>query len=95
MVAWVTFGRDAFRFTKGTPLAHASSPGVTRGFCGTCGSSLTYERDDLPDEIDVTVGTLDHPERAAPADHTWDDERLPWLDRVGGLPRFARSRSSS
>lgn len=91
-VAWTTFARGGFRFTEGTPTEHRSSPGVTRTFCSRCGSALTYARDELPDEIDVVVAALDEPADAPPADETWCDDRLPWMDRVGTLPRFPRAR---
>jgi len=95
LVAWVTFGRTDFRFTTSPPTSFESSTGVTRTFCPKCGSPLTYARDDLADEIDVTLATLDHPETMPPADHTWDDERLPWLESGDSLPRFRRSRGES
>src|SRR5689334_9706494 len=34
VVAWVTFAKAEFRFTRGTPLAYESSPKVKRRFCG-------------------------------------------------------------
>ena len=38
-------------FTKGAPTLYESSPGVRRGFCARCGSTLTYETDALPGEV--------------------------------------------
>ena len=43
VVAWVTFAKSEFRFTRGTPLEYQSSPKVRRRFCGACGSPLVYE----------------------------------------------------
>ena len=43
VVAWVTFAKAEFRFTRGTPLEYESSPKVRRDFCGACGSPLAYE----------------------------------------------------
>ena len=39
--------RDGLVFDQGEPVAFASSPGKRRTFGGRCGTSLTYERDDL------------------------------------------------
>ena len=36
----------------------SSSPGVIRGFCKDCGSTLTWHDTTKPD-IDVTIGTID------------------------------------
>jgi hypothetical protein len=41
--AWFTVKRADFRFTASQPAAFQSSPKVTRCFCATCGTSLTYE----------------------------------------------------
>lgn len=38
----------------------ASSPGVQRGFCGTCGASLFWEREGSGG-ISIMAGTLDRP----------------------------------
>ena len=54
-----------FRFTRGAPVDYPSSPGVTRSFCGKCGSPLTYRRNDAPDELDVMTVSLDDQRRAA------------------------------
>ena len=39
---------------------YESSPGIHRGFCGTCGSSLFWQRS-ADDAISVQAGTLDGP----------------------------------
>jgi len=55
VVAWVTFAKSEFRFTRGTPLEFESSPKVKRRFCGQCGSPLAYEHLDTADFVDVMV----------------------------------------
>jgi hypothetical protein len=95
VVAWVTFPSDSFAFVHGTPARHRSSASVVRTFCGACGSALTYQRDDLPAEVDVTTASLDHPEACPPSDHTWTSQRIGWLAVAGGLPQFPRSRTEA
>jgi hypothetical protein len=92
LVAWVTFARAGFAFVQGTPARHPSSPPVLRSFCGSCGTPLTYQHADFPDEVDVTTASLDDPGPFAPADHTWTSQRLPWLRLSDDLPRFPRTR---
>ena len=72
-----------------SPERHASSPGVIRAHCARCGSPLTYETARRPDQIDVTVGTLDRPEDFPPTLHVWTVERVPWLELADALPRHA------
>jgi hypothetical protein len=93
VVAWVTFPADRFRFVRGTPRTHRSSPHVVRSFCPSCGTPLTYARDDQPGSVDVTACSADQPERLAPADHTWTRSQLGWLALGDALPRFPRTRS--
>jgi hypothetical protein len=61
-------------------LSHfSSSPGVRRGFCGRCGSTLTYEGERWPGEVHLHVGAFDDPSSLAPTGHAFPDERLSWL----------------
>ncbi|MCH8962083.1 MAG: protein kinase, partial [Bacteroidetes bacterium] len=39
-----------------------------------------------PDDIDVTLGTLDHPERHPAGRHVWVADKLPWLHLDEALP---------
>jgi len=36
-----------------------SSPGVRRGFCGNCGSTMSFRREDTAEEIEICTGTVD------------------------------------
>ncbi len=50
------------------------------------------ELDDFPDEIDVTLCSLDNPEAVLPKDHTRTSSRLPWVKLADGLPSYRESR---
>ena len=75
-VAWATIPADGFAFTAGAPAEFASSPGVIRTHCATCGTSLTFRRDG--GDIDVTLASLDDPEALTPAYEGWLSHRLAW-----------------
>jgi hypothetical protein len=75
-VAWVILARDALVFDRGTPVAFASSPGKRRTFCGGCGTSLTYEREDRPDTIDMHTATLDQPDAFPPDREIFLEEKI-------------------
>ncbi|HWA61794.1 MAG TPA: GFA family protein [Caulobacteraceae bacterium] len=77
--AYAGFERSQVTFTRGEPAWYASSPGVRRGFCAACGSTLAYEGDRWPTETHFHVGALDDPEAAPPAGHAFAEERLSWL----------------
>ena len=50
MTTYAGYPRDCFAFTSGLPTTYNSSPGVTRSFCGICGSPLTYEGARWPED---------------------------------------------
>ena len=77
--AYAGFERTNVRFTKGALARFSSSPGVQRGFCANCGSTLTYEGERWPTEIHLHVGAFDDPEPYAPKGHAFAEERLAWL----------------
>jgi hypothetical protein len=68
-VPWVT--TRALRWTGEPPRKFESSPGVTRTFCPTCGSPLTYTSVKEGGDIDVLVCCLDEPEAWPPVAHIW------------------------
>jgi hypothetical protein len=76
---FVAFRRDAYRVTKGKIAKHKSSPGTTRGFCRTCGSTLTCESVKLPTETHFHVGAFEKPDKLVPSKHFFRNEQLPWL----------------
>ena len=91
-VAWFSVPRAALRFTAGAPARFESSPGVTRRFCGRCGTCLTFESDQHPDEIDVTICSLDEPDRLPPKDHVQAASKVNWTQLCDGLPVHAEKR---
>ena len=47
-VAWLTFPHRKFSFVHGEPADYRSSDEVSRTFCQSCGTSLTYRHDEEP-----------------------------------------------
>lgn len=87
-VGWVTVPAAGFRLVQGALRSFASSPGVSRGFCAECGTSLTYAND--ADSIDVTLAILDDPEAVPPTAEVWLEERLSWNPANPALQPFPR-----
>jgi hypothetical protein len=71
--------RANYVIEKGEPKRYRTDTGAWRTFCATCGSSLTYEGDHRADQVDITTGSLDHPEFFPPTEDTWTEERIPWV----------------
>jgi hypothetical protein len=76
---FAAFARAAYVVTKGEITKFGSSPGVQRGFCARCGSTLTCESERLPTETHFHVGAFDQAARLRPTRHIFPEERLPWL----------------
>jgi hypothetical protein len=81
-VAWITVNAPQFGFTSGTPKKYRTDTGACRTFCPDCGTSLTYGNDSRPGEIDITIGSVDDPERFRPTKDVFADEKLSWVPLV-------------
>jgi hypothetical protein len=86
-VAWITVNYANFRFEKGTPARYRTDTGAWRTFCNSCGTSMTYEIDKRPDEIDITTGSLDRPEDYSPKKDVYPEEKLRWVPLTVGASR--------
>ena len=86
-VTWVGVKPENFEVTEGRITFCATSPGVQRGFCGQCGSSLTFAGDGWTD-IGITAATLDDPGVAKPTSNVYVEHRLPWVVLDENLKRY-------
>lgn len=93
-VPWTTFRKAAFRFLSGELSTYHSSPGVTRGHCARCGTSLTYEHADRQGQIDVVLTAFDDPSKFEPVAHIFVDDKLDCVHIADGLPRYSQNTGS-
>ena len=87
VVAWATFQAGAFSWTQGRPGMFESSPGARRQFCAACGSYMVFQRDDLPGEISVNIGSFDDPDAFPPRAHIFTESQVRLLHIDDELPR--------
>jgi hypothetical protein len=92
-VAWATFDASRFTLASGALASVRSSERVLRTFCRDCGTSLTYRHDARPNDLDVTLASLDEPRVLRPACHIWVSNKLPWVALGDGLPAYAEWRT--
>jgi len=88
-VTWVGVKPENFEVTTGQIADCETSPGVHRGFCGRCGSSLTFTGDDWTD-VAITAATLDHPSIARPKSNVYLDHRQHWVVIDDNLRKYER-----
>jgi len=79
----VTVKGSKLIWTRGEPKKFQSSSHGYRGFCGDCGTPLTFE---APDGVALTIGAFDHPEEIAPTVQWGTEAKLPYVDDVPRLP---------
>ncbi|MAA98314.1 MAG: aldehyde-activating protein [Stappia sp.] len=80
----VAVSRDQIEWTRGERTLFRSSNHVSRGFCASCGTPLTYEE---PGEtMALSIGAFDHPERIPPSIQYGIERVLPYVDTLAGLP---------
>ena len=95
MTTFAGFRHDQVRFTGAKPNRFSSGDGVTRSFCGRCGSPVSYESEDQPDSIHLHLGLFDDLEPLAPEDHSFRNEKPGWLHADEDLPDSGWVREQS
>lgn len=88
-MTFVHFPASAFAWNGNEPTRYRSSADAERGFCPTCGSTLSMHEAVLADRVLVSLGSLDRPDLVRPDDHVWTRSQLPWVEVVDDLPRFS------
>lgn len=76
---WVGFDAGAVQWTGAAPAFYASSPGVKRGYCSSCGTPLSYESDKWPGERHFLIGVFDKKDAFAPTSDFMKEEALNWV----------------
>lgn len=67
-----------------------SSKGVTRSFCGTCGTPMAFESEKFPTEVHLYAASLDDRRQYQPTKHIFWSERVPWYEGSHDLPRHEK-----
>ena len=71
-------------WTRGAPKYFQSSDKVRRGFCGDCGTQLTYEAGS--NAVELAIGAFDDPTVAAPVLQVNPADKLEFFDDLTALP---------
>ncbi len=79
----VAVGDARLTWTRGAPKKFRSSNYAQRGFCGDCGTPLSYE---APDGVGLAIAAFDKPEEVAPTIQWGIEQKLPYVDQIAALP---------
>ena len=85
MTSFAGFREDQVIFTEAMPNRYSSDDGVTRSFCGQCGSPVAYQSSDQPG-IHLQLGLFDDLELLVPEDHSFLNEKPGWFHADEHLP---------
>ncbi|MCE2517955.1 MAG: GFA family protein [Alphaproteobacteria bacterium] len=91
VVAWLGVPLAMFTWTGQAPKSFESSTGVTRYFCGTCGSPLAFEAEHYPGDMHLYAASLEDPSQYDPGFHVFYEKKLPWLSLADGLEKHPAS----
>ena len=95
-VTWATLARTDVELRGQEQLRwYRSSSRAQRAFCAACGTSLLFAADAFPDELDVSVGTLDDPGACPPTCHIFVPDKVAWVALEAGLPQHVGDSSSA
>jgi len=83
--AFINLRKDEVRWTAGAPTFYASSKFARRGFCGHCGSPLSFEYL-VSERMDLSIGSLDDPAAITPISHFAVESRIANWHGDDGLP---------
>lgn len=78
VVTWFGARPADLTVTKGDLTFCETSPGVFRGFCGRCGSSLTFGGEGW-DDIGITAASLDSPSAVTPESNVFLSHKQLWI----------------
>ena len=83
--AYFNLRKSEVRWTAEPPSYYASSKIARRGFCGHCGTPLSFEFLDS-ERMDLSVGSLDDPSQLKPTEHWAVESRIAAWHVPDGLP---------
>lgn len=78
-------------WTRGAPKYFQSSNLVRRGFCGDCGTPLSFEGADWPPNL--AIGAFDDPAAIVPTLQIGLESKLPYADALAELPHRSREEA--
>jgi hypothetical protein len=90
VMTWALIRPETFDLTHGELRTWWSSAKGERTFCPGCGAQITFRHTSAPEELGVTLASLDDAGAHAATHHIYTESRLPWLNLDGHLRAYRR-----
>ena len=88
VTAFVEFAVEDVEISGGHEKTVTVKTGVTRSFCGNCGSPVSGIYDYLPGMIYISLGLLDQAADLGPEMHAFYHRKYPWLEIADDLEKI-------
>ncbi|MDH3691867.1 MAG: GFA family protein [Gammaproteobacteria bacterium] len=88
-LTFVGFDPQNVTWQNDKPTIYQSSEAVHRGFCPTCGSTVSFARP-AHNVVALMAGCLDEPDSMTPQMHCFADHQNAWLKLEDGIPSHGR-----
>jgi len=92
MGSWMDFLVEQVIWLSGKPAEYASSDTTRRGFCSTCGSSISFRDTGYPQYYSLSIASLDDPNLVPVKYHIHTSSQLKWLHIEDNVPKYPNSR---
>lgn len=79
VAVFADYRRDHVDFHGDGMNLYQSSPGVYRGFCAHCGSTLTYQADNASQTVCIHIGALEPGCDLVPVRNDNSQDRIDWV----------------
>ncbi len=90
-VTWGAMPREEIELLSGE-LRKVQHAGRLRSFAACCGTPLFFQDEEGSVSIDVTIASLDVPEKFSPTVAIWTEDRLPWVMLNPARPAHRQGR---
>ena len=93
---YASFSAVALTWTRGRRKTFRSSDAIARGFCGDCGTPLTFEAaSGAGEHIALTIGAFDDPSSLRPQRQIMTADRIPWVAELADVPQRAPAEDAA
>ncbi|MCF6319274.1 MAG: GFA family protein [Proteobacteria bacterium] len=94
VTTWMDFKIEQVIWKTRKPKEYQSSEHVRRGFCGLCGSTLSFRDDRNPDYLTLSVVSLDDPNKIKPSYHIYTQSQVDWLKIDDDCKRYPQGQTN-
>lgn len=95
VVNWMDYREEQVTWTAGRPAEYESSDSVRRGFCASCGSTLSFRDTGYPEYMTLSIASLDDPNLVEPSSHIYTESQVGWLNINDNCKRSLKGPSKS